>query len=338
MRTSCSAPASRPICVRSGAFPSTRREFSGATWSWTWIDSGSQADCVRGCVRCGLVLACENALLQDFLCASMLFDDAIAGDVPLARQFHALLLDEGAKQRIHGFHDAQISMDFKVPMCFDGAYALILDVTRNHAGECAPQIGGQQMGGLLLVQFQIAHVAMRWQERHLKLVIDLQRPIEIIGIAALFAEFAHLFDASQHFLRHARRIIDDDLVAALRHAAQSETDEFIDLREVSRRFRRPGKNKREGQILIARMQENAKDVQNFLGRPCAAGKDHDAMAETHECLKPFSMSGMITKSLTMGLGDSAAMMPGSVMLCLWLFVLCCLVCLFVAPFMGPFMA
>jgi hypothetical protein len=50
------------------------------------------------------------------------------------------------------------------------------------------------------------------------------------------------------------------------------------------------------------------------------------------------MSGRMTSSLTIALGDSAAMMPGSETPRKRPARLSCLACAIAAPFMGPFMA
>ena len=102
-----------------------------------------------------------------------LLDDAVAGDVLLAGQLHPVLLDEGSQQRVHRIHDGGVAMNFEMAVLFNRAYALLLHIAGHHAGKRAPQVGCQQVAGLVPVQPQVAHVFMSGHERLLELVVNL---------------------------------------------------------------------------------------------------------------------------------------------------------------------
>src|SRR5690606_40886930 len=67
-----------------------------------------------------------------------------------------------------------------------------------------------------LVERQRQHVLVGGLEGHLELLLDLQQPVEVIGVAAVLAELGDLADALSYLAGHFRRIVDDDLVAAAR--------------------------------------------------------------------------------------------------------------------------
>jgi hypothetical protein len=61
------------------------------------------------------------------------------------------------------------------------------------------------------------------------------------------------------------------------------------------------------------VQQDAEQVEDFLGGADAPGNTMMPWPTRTKASRRFSMSGMITRWLTIGFGDSAAMMPGSVM-------------------------
>ncbi len=89
-----------------------------------------------------------------------------------------------------------------------------------------------------------------------------------------------LRDALAHGLRHFGRIVDDDVVALGGGLAQRQAQELVDLLEVrAADSRRAGQDQRERQLGVVRVQQDAEQVQDFLGGADAAGEHDDAVAE-----------------------------------------------------------
>jgi hypothetical protein len=57
-----------------------------------------------------------------------------------------------------------------------------LDVPRHNAAERFPKVGRHQVGGLVTVQFQVAHALVGGFKGHLEDRVDFQRPVEVIGV------------------------------------------------------------------------------------------------------------------------------------------------------------
>ena len=147
------------------------------------------------------------------------------------RQFHALLFDERGQQFIQWPHDVRRAAHLEQAVFFDGADALVLDVAGHDTGERPPQVGGKPVPRLVPVQLQVAHVFMRRQERRLELLLDLQQPVEIIGIIAVLAEMAHRRDALLDLACDTHRVVDDYPVTRLRRLTQGGGDKAVDLPE-----------------------------------------------------------------------------------------------------------
>src|SRR3569623_1862694 len=126
----CCGRASLPIWVRKGAFPSARKGFSGITKTSTDESPLKNHAVPLMLFTISLTLGIDTDARS--------FDDTVARNVLLARQFHALLFDESTKQRVHRFHDAGIAVDFEKSMLFDCSNALILDVSGDYARESTP--------------------------------------------------------------------------------------------------------------------------------------------------------------------------------------------------------
>ena len=75
----------------------------------------------------------------------------------------------------------------------------------------------------------------------------------------------------------------------------------------------PVKHDRQRLLGVRRVEQDAEQVEDFLGGAGAAREHDDAVRQRTNASRRFSMSGMITSWFTIGFGGSAAMMPGSVM-------------------------
>jgi hypothetical protein len=83
------------------------------------------------------------------------------------------------------------------------------------------------------------------------------------------------------------RIADDDFVASLRLGAQCSADELVDPPEVVFSTPRPGEYKREGEVGIVRVEQDAKDVKNLFGRTRTTGEDDNAVPGADKRFKAF---------------------------------------------------
>ena len=71
---------------------------------------------------------------------------------------------------------------------------------------------------------------------------------------------ADLGQSLHHRPRDAGGVVDDHLVAGLCGRTQGRADETMNLFEIIRAVRRAGKDHREGQRLIGRIEKNAEQV------------------------------------------------------------------------------
>src|SRR3546814_10004053 len=69
--------------------------------------------------------------------------------------------------------------------------------------------------------------------------------------------------------------------------SQGEADEPVDLFEVRRRGHRAGEDQRERQLRVLLAQQDAEQVEDFLGGADAAGEHDDAVAEADEGFQPL---------------------------------------------------
>ena len=165
-----------------------------------------------------------------------------------------------------------LAANFEMAVFLNRTYAIVLDVTGYDAGKRAPQICREQVPLLIFVQFQVAHILMVGNEWLLKFAVYLQGPVEIVGVILLFAKIANLFDTCLYFMCNTYRIIDDDLVALLCFYTQGINNKLVDLFEILFGTGRPGKNQRERDLQIIRMQQYAQNIENFLGSSHPTGK------------------------------------------------------------------
>ena len=176
-------------------------------------------------------------------------------------------------------------MNLERPVLFYFMDSAGFDVPGNNAGESAAQIGRQRVTCLVLVQVERTHRFVRRPETTLKIGIDVQQPVEVVGIAPTLAEIAHRFEPILDFARHLLRVIDHNPVEALGLDTERFADEPVDAPEVLLGALRPGKNHGERQLGIVGMHQNTQQIEDFLCGPGAAGKDDDAVADADKGLK-----------------------------------------------------
>src|SRR6185312_3084194 len=209
----------------------------------------------------------------------------IHGSIGGSGEFHAPLRDECGQQLIEQLHDAAIARELVRPEALDRLDAVLLHVAGDDAGEGAAQIGRELVHGLAAIERERAHRLVRDLERPLKLRLDREQPVEVVGIAALLAKLAHGFDAAHHAAGDLGGIVDDDGEALGRRLAERAGDEAADVLEIRGALARTGENDRQRLILVRGIENDPEEVQDFLGRARAAGEHHDAMREAHEGLE-----------------------------------------------------
>ena len=70
-------------------------------------------------------------------------------------------------------------------------------------------------------------------------------------------------------------------------APERALDEAADLLEIAGARARPGQHHRQRLAGVGRIEQQAEQIQNLLGRADAAGEDDDAVRQTHERLEPL---------------------------------------------------
>ncbi|MNJ46410.1 hypothetical protein D3C77_415380 [compost metagenome] len=138
------------------------------------------------------------------------------------------------------------------------------------------------MGRQIAAQLQAGHVLVGRIEGALKAFFDLQQPVEVEGVGALATELLDLLEPFDHLSGHLGRVVDDDLVVALRLFAQGGADEGVQLLQVRLGALRPGEDDRERQVAVVRVHEDAEQVEELFGGTGATGEDDDAVADTHK--------------------------------------------------------
>ncbi|KPX54391.1 Uncharacterized protein ALO35_05778 [Pseudomonas amygdali pv. lachrymans] len=169
----------------------------------------------------------------------------------------------------------------------DQANALVLDVARHNPGKRPAQVGGQLVSGHVVVQLQFRHVLVSRVERVLEAFLDLQQPVEVKRVISLAAELLHFFQALSHLPGDVCRVVDDDLVMTLRFFTQRGTDESVQLLQVRLGIFRTGQDYRERYVLVVRVHQNAKQIEELFSRAGATGEDDDAVANAHEGFETF---------------------------------------------------
>src|ERR1700722_5113767 len=84
-------------------------------------------------------------------------DKTIHRTVPPPGQFHTLLRNERGEQLIEKPHDGRIAGELVRTVALVRLDTVFLDVSRNDAGERAPQVSREIMHGLVAMQLQRAH-------------------------------------------------------------------------------------------------------------------------------------------------------------------------------------
>ena len=178
-------------------------------------------------------------------------------------------------------------MDLVRAMFLDQANTHVLDVAGNDPGERPAQVGRPFMGGQVEAQLQAGHVFVGRVERTLETLVDLQQPVEVEGVVALAAELLDRLEPLDHLPGHLGRVVDDDLVVALRFLAQGGADEGMQLLEVRLGTARARQDHREGQVAVVRVHQDPQQVQELLGRAGAAWENDDAVADADEGFQAF---------------------------------------------------
>jgi hypothetical protein len=118
----------------------------------------------------------------------LLLVQIVTGDVGFARHLHALLIDERMQQLVQRLHNRLLAVDFERAILFDTLDSLCLNVSRNNSRKGTPQISCQQMQRLIAGEIERSDIFMFWLKWLLKLVIDVQNPVEVVGIGMLAPE------------------------------------------------------------------------------------------------------------------------------------------------------
>ena len=71
------------------------------------------------------------------------------------------------------------------------------------------------MCGHLRIEFQLPHVLVIGEKRLLEVGINVEHPVEMIGVAALVSGLSHPANGFRCILSNQFRIIDDDFVEGL---------------------------------------------------------------------------------------------------------------------------
>ena len=164
------------------------------------------------------------------------------------------------------------------------------------------------------MQVQRRHRLVGGDERLLEFARDRQRPVEeerILLRDALAPDLGHA--TRMHEPRHLDAVADDDAVAPCRRVAEGEADELVDLLEIRRGRRRPGEHQGNFGSAFSSRSRMPSRYRISSAVPTPPGNTTMPWAMRTNASRRFSMSGMITRWLTIGFGDSAAMIPGSVM-------------------------
>ena len=71
------------------------------------------------------------------------------------------------------------------------------------------------MCGHLRIEFQLPHVLVIREKRLLEVGINVEHPVEMIGVAALVSGLSHPANGFRCILSNPFRIIDDDILEGL---------------------------------------------------------------------------------------------------------------------------
>src|SRR5690606_12656865 len=102
------------------------------------------------------------------------------------------------------------------------------------------QIGGQPVCRLVFAQAQVGHGVVGGVKRQLEVGVNGQAPVKEIGVVTAATVIFHPGNTFFHHLSNLYRIIDNNLVAFLRHAAQRTANKAVDVAQVGFSFLRAG--------------------------------------------------------------------------------------------------
>ena len=198
-----------------------------------------------------------------------------------------MLLHKRLEQFVQVGHQFTRRMQPIGTVLFDGMDALLFHIAGHNAGECPAQVGSQLMDRLIGAQIQAGHGLVGRLEGLLEFQGNVQPPVKVEGVIIVAAEQGQTVDAHAHCQGHGFRVIDDDLVTLRRLVSKCCANKGIHLAEVVRTAGRAGEHDRQGHVRIVRVQQHAKQVEDFLGGAHPARKDDDAMADPQKRLQPL---------------------------------------------------
>ena len=179
---------------------------------------------------------------------------------------------------------SRIAVDLERAVLLDRAHALFLDVAGDDAGKRAAQIRGEPMRRLAAMQVR-ARPSPRASARTAAGIrssmcsAQLKKNASLVSRRWLRTRSMPLRTCARDFAR----IVDDDAGSAAATSSPSARRRKRSIcSKYARRFARAGEDQRERQVRVVRVQQDAEQVEDFLGRADAAGEHDDAVADAHE--------------------------------------------------------
>ena len=130
----------------------------------------------------------------------------------------------------------------------------------------AARSGGRQVAADL----EARHRLVGGDERLLEDAFHPQPPVVVVRVVVAVAEVPHAAHVAEHPGGDGRRIPDDDLVALPGRGAERGADEGVDALQVGPARLGAGQDQRQRDVLVVRVQQDAEQEQDLLGRTHAA--------------------------------------------------------------------
>ena len=108
------------------------------------------------------------------------------------------MCDECGQQTVKWTDNGLLPAQFEGAARLDQADSLVLDVTRDDARKSAPEVGRKAVHRLVAMQVQTGHAVMGHRKRFLEVEIDMEEPVEEIGIASFAAEVQNPLEPGAH--------------------------------------------------------------------------------------------------------------------------------------------
>ena len=220
------------------------------------------------------------------------------------------------------------------------AMPLLLDVAGDDAGERAAQVRGQLVRAAGRDAARSAAIDSCvtsngcWKAGGI-----CSSQLKLYESSAGAAASAHWLNPADHLARRLGRVADDELQRCGASSPRVPAMKLADLLEVSAvALRGPVNTTGSGCVGIGRVEQDAQQVEDLLGRAHAAREHHDAMRQAHEGLQAlFDVRHdhqLVDDRVRRFGGDDAGLGDADVAAA----AMRCLAWPMVAPFIGPFIA